>query len=118
MDCVFCQIVKKEIPAKIEYEDAEILAFADIAPKAPIHLLIIPKKHIEGIKELGEKEIELGGRLLTTAVKLAQQKGIALSGFRLIFNSGPDGGQEVNHLHLHLLGGKPLGPMIVSQEDD
>jgi histidine triad (HIT) family protein len=112
MDCLFCKIIKKEIPAKIEYEDNEIIAIDDINPKAPIHILIIPKKHISNALDVKGKDAELIGKLVIKASDLAREKGISKSGFRLIFNSGPDSGQEVDHIHLHLLGGKPLGPMV------
>lgn len=110
--CLFCKIIKKEIPANIEYEDDEIIAINDINPKAPIHILVIPKKHIKNVLDIKNNNAELIGKLIIKASDLAREKGISESGFRLIFNSGPDSGQEVDHIHLHLLGGKPLGPMV------
>lgn len=112
MECLFCQIAQHQIPAKIEYEDDEIIAFADIAPKAPVHILIVPKKHIKSVKDVTEEDVNLIGQLIEKAADIAREKEIAETGFRLIFNSGKDSGQEMDHLHLHLLGGKNLGPMI------
>lgn len=101
-DCLFCKIAKGKIPAKVVYEDDTIIAFDDIAPKAPVHVLVVPKKHTEKYSVfLGE-----------TAQKIAKLKGVDQSGFRLIINQGADAGQEIVHLHMHLLGGKNLGPMI------
>lgn len=108
-DCIFCKIAKKEIPSKIQYEDEKVIAFDDINPKAPIHILIIPKKHIGSITLMDEKDAEAVQKLIITAKKIASDKGI--SDFRLVFNSGPDAGMEIDHLHMHLLGGKKLGPM-------
>ena len=105
-DCIFCKIAKKEMPAKIIYEDEKVVAFNDINPKAPIHILVIPKKHIESIKNLEQKDEELASSLILAAKKIAEQKG--LSGYTLVFNVGKDGGQIINHLHLHLLAGKPI----------
>ena len=108
-DCIFCKIAKKEIPAKIRYEDDEVIAFDDIDPKAPTHILIIPKTHINSISALGDDEISTVSKLITAAKKIAEQEKIA--SFRLVFNSGRDAGMEIDHLHLHLLGGTKLGPM-------
>lgn len=112
MNCLFCKIANHEIPSKIVYEDEEIIAFEDINPQAPVHILIVPKKHIESIAFLKEEDASLAGKLLIKAAEIANNKGIVGSGFRLIFNTGKNSGQEVDHIHLHLLGGKPLGPMI------
>lgn len=103
IDCIFCKITQKELPAKIQYEDKEIIAFDDIAPKAPIHILIVPKKHIVSINDLNETEAMLAGKMILVAKKIAQEKG--LKGYKLVFNVGREGGQLVDHLHLHLLGG-------------
>ncbi len=105
--CVFCKIANKEIKAEILYESEDILAFKDIHPAAPVHVLIIPKKHIEGINFLGEteEEILLAGKMIITAKKLAEKAGIGEKGYKLLFRVGRDGGQEVAHIHLHLLGG-------------
>ena len=110
VDCIFCKIVKGEIPASIAYEDEDILAFADINPVAPVHILIIPKKHISGITDLGDNS-EIVGKIISVANKLAIEKEIDKSGFRIIVNHGADSGQEVFHLHFHLIGGKKLGKM-------
>lgn len=101
--CVFCDIIKKNIDADTVYEDNEIIAINDINPKAPIHILIIPKKHIESIKEIEEVEKELLFKVIHTAKTVAEKK--SLNGYKLIFNVGKEGGQVIDHLHLHLLGG-------------
>jgi len=108
MDCVFCKIVKKEIPTEIVYEDEKIIAFKDIKPVAPIHILIIPKKHIPTIDHLEKKDRELIGELFLVAQKIAREQGVSESGYRLIANVGEDAGQTVDHLHLHLIGGEKL----------
>lgn len=102
-DCIFCKIVRGEVKAKFEYEDNQIVAFADIKPKAPIHILIIPRKHIESIKTLREEEKNLVAEMVWVAKEIAADKN--LEGYKLIFNVGILGGQIINHLHLHLLGG-------------
>lgn len=106
--CIFCKIIKKEIPSEIVYEDDEVVAFEDIEPVAPVHLLIIPKKHIISVNHLDPEDCGLIGKLFLTSKKMAQKKGIAESGYRLVFNIGRDSGQTVDHLHLHLIGGKKL----------
>jgi len=108
MECIFCKIINKEIPSETVYKDKNILAFKDIYPKAPIHLLIIPKKHIPSINYLKKKDEVLIGELFLVAKKLAKEYKIDKIGYRLIFNVGKDAGQTVNHLHLHLLAGKKL----------
>ncbi len=108
MDCVFCQIVSKKIPSDIVYQDGEVLAFRDINPQAPVHLLVIPKKHIASLAELAEEELPLMGRMVSVASKLAEREGVSESGYRLVINCGREGGQLVPHLHLHLLGGRQL----------
>lgn len=110
-DCLFCRIIAREVPAKEVYRDEEIVAFHDIAPKAPTHILIIPVKHIASLGELTEGDSQLASKLILKARDLAREQGIDESGYRVISNTGPHGGQEVPHLHLHLLGGAPLGPM-------
>ena len=107
-DCLFCKIAKKEIPAKVAYEDEQVLAFADINPKAPVHLQIIPKEHIARVSELTEKNADLVARLVLTANRLAREDGGADPGYRLVINCNPGAGQSVYHLHLHLLGGRPM----------
>ncbi len=109
MDCIFCKIVRRELTATFVYEDEEVVAFEDIHPQAPVHTLVVPKKHIATINDLEDGEDRLAGRLLLTARTLAKQKGIAEKGYRLVFNCNAEGGQMVYHIHLHLLGGRPLG---------
>lgn len=108
IDCVFCKIINKELPAEIAYEDNNFLVIKDIKPKSPVHLLIIPKKHILSVNYLESKDKELIGELFLVAQKIAKTKGTAETGYRLIFNVGPDAGQTVEHLHLHLMGGRKL----------
>jgi len=105
MECLFCEIIKKELPAEIVYEDKKFLAFRDIRPKAPTHLLIIPKKHIISVNHLKSEDKELVGELVLTAQKIAREQGVAKTGYKLVFNVGKGGGQEIEHLHLHLLAG-------------
>lgn len=111
-DCLFCKIIKKEIPSTIVYEDEEILAFRDINPVAPVHVLVIPKKHINSLINLNKEDAEIVGKIYTVINKIANQEGIAQKGFRVIVNCGEDGGQEVQHLHFHLIGGQKLGTKI------
>ena len=108
MGCIFCQIVAGELPGDIVYRDDEIVAFRDVNPQAPVHLLVIPRKHIASLAQVGEEDVPLMGRLVGVANKLARQEGIAKSGYRLVINCGQQGGQLVPHLHLHLLGGRQL----------
>ena len=109
MDCLFCKIINKEIPSTIVYEDDEILAFRDIHPLTPVHILVIPKKHISRLTELKPEDEAVIGKIYLAINKIAKQEGIYEKGFRVIVNCGEDGGQEVQHLHFHLLGGKKLG---------
>lgn len=109
MDCIFCLISKKESSADIVFEDDEIMAFKDIAPQAPVHILILPKKHIAKISDLEENDQMLMGTIINRAKILAKEQGISDSGYRLVFNCGEEGGQIVDHIHLHLIGGKQLG---------
>ena len=106
-DCLFCKIIKKEIPAKFEFEDELVVAIQDIHPQAPNHLLIIPKRHIERISDAVEGDAELLGQIILRAKDIAKQKKIS-DGFRLIFNNGELAGQSVFHIHLHLLGGRRM----------
>ena len=108
MECVFCKIINKELPAEIVYEDEKVIAFNDIKPIAPVHILIVPREHIGSVNELREEHKELMGHMVLAASKIAQQQGISKSGYRLIFNTGYDAGQTVDHIHLHLIGGKQL----------
>ncbi len=104
MSCLFCKIANKEVPADIVYEDERFLAFKDINPKAPVHILIIPKKHIPSVDHLDESaDKELMGEMIILARKIAKEKG--LNGYKLVINVGRGGGQVIDHLHLHLLGG-------------
>jgi histidine triad (HIT) family protein len=107
-DCIFCKIINKQIPATIIYEDDFVIAFDDIAPKAPIHKIIIPREHIKTINDLEPKHNELIGHMMQVAKKLAKQYGIEESGYRVLTNCNRDGGQMVFHLHMHLLGGRSL----------
>ena len=108
MDCVFCKIVAGEIPSDTVYEDEEIIAFRDINPKAPVHIIIIPRKHIATLSDLSEADSALVGRLAAVANKLAKKEGIAERGYRVFINCGKEGGQVVPHLHMHLVGGRQL----------
>jgi histidine triad (HIT) family protein len=112
MECVFCRIVAGEIPADIAYQDKELIAFRDIHPQAPTHLLIIPKVHIASLTQLSDKQQRLIGRLVLLAKDLAEKEGISASGYRLSVSCGADGGQLVPHIHFHLLGGRKLDDML------
>lgn len=108
-DCVFCNIINKTIESEIVFENNNLIVIKDILPKAPVHLLVIPKKHIQGINNLGEGDEALVGEMVFVAKEMAAKFGIAETGFKLVFNVGRDGGQVIPHLHLHVMGGKPLG---------
>ena len=112
MDCIFCRIVAGEIPAEVVYQDDEFLAFWDIHAQAPTHVLIIPKSHIPSLNEVTDGQEGLLGRLLLTARKVAEKEGVAGRGYRLCLNTGPEGGQLVPHLHLHLLGGRRIDDVL------
>ena len=107
-DCLFCKIVNRELPADVVYEDEQLLAFNDISPQAPTHTLIIPKIHIATVNDLTEAQSGIIGKMILCAKTLADEKGIAESGYRLVMNCNAEGGQTVFHIHLHLLGGKQL----------
>ena len=107
-DCLFCNIVSGNIPAEIVYQDEHALAFRDISPQAPTHILVIPKKHISTINEIEPTDQQLIGHLVLTAQKLAKEQGIDESGFRLVMNCNQEGGQTVYHIHMHLMGGRQL----------
>ena len=111
-ECIFCKIADREIPSPLLWEDDDIVAFNDISPLAPVHILIIPKKHIASLNDLAEDDITLIGKINHAATELAKKAGIADDGWRLVCNCGANGGQEVFHLHYHLIGGKRLGPFI------
>lgn len=112
-DCIFCKIIKKEIQSSIVYEDEEIIAFKDINPAAPIHILIVPKKHIPSLVELEKEDELLIGRIYTVINKVADIVGVKENGYRVIVNCGKDAGQEVGHLHFHFLAGAKFGDKIV-----
>jgi len=108
-DCLFCRIVAKEIPAQIAYEDDQVLAFDDINPAAPVHVLVVPRKHLATLNDAGPGDDAVLGRLMTVAARVARDKGIAGSGWRVTVNVGRDAHQLVFHVHLHLMGGRPFG---------
>lgn len=107
MDCLFCKIAAGEIPAKIIYRDVDAVAFMDADPKAPTHILVIPRKHIASLSQTGAPDRPLLGYLLRIAAELAKKQELD-QGFRIVINTGPEGGQTIDHLHLHLLGGRPM----------
>jgi len=111
-ETIFSKIIRREIPADIVYEDDRVTAFRDINPQAPTHILIIPHKIIPTVSDISAGDEALAGHLLTVAAQIAKDEGISEDGYRLIMNCRNHGGQEVYHLHLHLLGGHPLGPML------
>lgn len=115
MSTVFSKIIAKAIPADIVYEDELVLAFRDIAPQAPAHILIIPKKEIATVNDITAADEAALGRMFLAAAKIAKDEGIAADGYRLIVNCNEHGGQEVFHLHMHLLGGRKLGPMLAKK---
>lgn len=107
-DCIFCKIIKGEIPSQIVYEDDLIFAFDDINPQAPVHTLIIPKDHYASLKDIPEDKMGFVSHLMTKAREIAEKKGILESGFRIVLNTGRDSGQDVFHIHFHLLGGRRM----------
>jgi histidine triad (HIT) family protein len=107
-DCVFCKIAAGEIPAKILYRDEEVFAFPDINPLTPVHILVLPVKHISSLAAMDDKDAQLVGKMVRVANQIAREQGISKSGYRLTINSGPDAGQLVPHLHIHLMGGRHL----------
>jgi len=107
-ECIFCKIGAGQIPSKVVLQDDDLLAFEDLHPQAPVHVLVIPKRHIGALTDAGATEQALLGRLLEAATRVARQKGIAESGYRVVANTGRNGGQTVFHLHLHVLGGRPM----------
>jgi histidine triad (HIT) family protein len=112
MDCIFCQIASGKIPSDIVYQDEELIAFRDIKPQAPVHLIIIPRKHIPSLAQLSEADSSLVGHMIAIANQLAKDEGVAEKGYRLAINCGEEGGQLVPHLHLHLLGGRRLSDTL------
>jgi histidine triad (HIT) family protein len=107
MNCVFCQIIDGNIPSKAIYQDEHCYAFADMRPQAPVHILVVPREHIASIAHAQKPQKELLGHLQWAAAEIARAKGLS-QGYRTVINTGPDGGQTVNHIHLHLLGGRPM----------
>jgi len=107
-DCIFCQIVSGEVPSDIVYQDEEVIAFHDIKPQAPVHLIIIPRRHIPSLVHLSQADLSLVGHMVGIANQLAKREGVAESGYRLVINCGEESGQLVPHLHLHLIGGRRL----------
>ncbi len=112
MDCIFCKIVAGEIPSENVYQDEGVIAFRDINPVAPTHLLIIPKKHISSLVDITKSQLPLIGHMIDIANQLAKREGISGSGYRLVINCGEQGGQLVPHLHMHLLGGRKLSDAL------
>lgn len=107
MSCIFCKIVAGEIPSTAIYQDSSAYAFADITPKAPVHILIVPREHIVSLSHASEDQRDLLGHLMWTAAEIARSQGLA-KGYRIVVNAGEDGGQTVGHLHMHLMGGRPM----------
>lgn len=112
-DCIFCKIVNKEISSEIVFEDEDVIAFKDINPVAPIHILVIPKKHISTLMDLEENDARIIGKIFITIKEIARREGFGEKGYRVIANCGEDGGQEVKHIHFHVIAGKKLGTKIV-----
>jgi len=111
MDCIFCRIAAGDIESNILYQDEHVVAFPDINPKAPVHLLVVPRRHIESAADLTDDDELLMGHVVTVANRLARDAGVSGKGYRLVVNCGSDGGQLVPHLHLHVLGGRQMGPL-------
>lgn len=111
-DCIFCRIIEGEIPSEKVFEDEELIAFEDIDPRAPVHVLIVPRDHIPTLNDAVPAQDGLLGRMVLAATRIAKEKGVAESGYRLLINCNEDGGQEVFHIHLHIIGGRSLGPMV------
>ena len=110
-DCLFCKIVRREIPATLVYEDERVVAFNDINPQAPTHVLVVPKRHIATLNEIGVEDDRLVGELVRRAAAIAAERGLSADGYRTVFNTNRDAGQTVFHIHLHLLGGRAMtGP--------
>jgi histidine triad (HIT) family protein len=107
-DCVFCRIVAGEIPAKVVHQTPDLIAIRDINPQAPIHILILPRQHLAGVEAVTAHDQNVLGALMLAAAHVAEQEGIAANGYRLVINSGADGGQTVPHLHVHVLGGRQM----------
>lgn len=112
-DCLFCKIIKGEIPSTKVYEDEFVYAFKDINPEAPVHILVVPKKHIESVNEIEEVDENIIGKIFLAIKKIAKEQGVAENGYRVVSNCGKDAGQTVMHLHFHVLGGKELGEKVL-----
>lgn len=110
-DCLFCKIISRELPSEILFEDKDLIVFKDKFPKAPVHVLLVPKTHIEGVMALADTDRQIAGALVVRARLIADELGLS-RGYKLIFNVGTEGGQVIPHLHLHLLGGKPLQGLV------
>ena len=108
MDCLFCKIISRDIPAKIVYEDERVLAFNDINPQAPTHVLVVPKRHIATLTDLTPEDDDIVGEVVRRGAAIAHERGIAASGFRSVFNTNKEAGQTVFHIHLHVIGGRPM----------
>ena len=115
-ETIFSKIIRKEIPSEMTYQDELVTAFRDISPQAPTHILIVPNKLIPTVSDVSSEDEAALGRLFTVAARLAEAEGLSGDGYRLIVNCREHGGQEVYHLHMHLLGGRPLGPMLARQQ--
>ncbi len=115
-ECIFCKIVKGEMPAEIVYQDEEVLAFKDINPEAPVHILVIPRLHFSALKELEDSHQELIGHIFMVIKKVAREQNVEESGYRVVLNCGPDSGQIVHHMHFHIIGGRPLGPGLANKK--
>jgi histidine triad (HIT) family protein len=107
-DCLFCRIINRQIPAKIVHEDDRVLAFEDINPQAPTHVLVVPKRHIASLNDLEREDDDLLGEIVRRGAAIADTRGVAQSGFRVVFNTNADAGQSVAHIHLHVLGGRAM----------
>lgn len=107
-DCLFCKIVAGDVPADIVYQDDDVVAFRDVNPQAPVHVLIVPRKHLSGYGNIADEDVPLLGKVARAAGRVAEQEGVATSGFRSVVNTGPAAQQSVRHLHLHVLGGRQM----------
>jgi len=112
MSCIFCQIASGEIPSEVLHQDDEVIAFRDINPQAPVHIIVVPKKHVATLADLMGEELPILGKMAGAAKKLAEREGISEKGYRIVVNCGPEGGQLIPHLHMHLLGGRQLSDQM------
>lgn len=111
-ECIFCKIARKEVPSQPLYEDHDLVAFPDIQPVAPVHVLIVPKEHMVNLNDVGKGDVAILGKMLRLSARIANDMGVAESGYRIVINNGEQGGQVVPHLHLHLIGGRALDGKI------